>query len=157
LRTFSGTWLERLSLCAFLCGNFQEHGWKGWACVLSHIQGRSYVDINLPLVRWSRDANCKRKGVKNSLLAYRNFAMYCQDKECQHYTMFTTLKLTVKQRCGKTPLQGARNKHTKPKNLWLHKLQQCSWWWALWCPEHLERTIKKLSKKVRKCTLSWNK
>jgi hypothetical protein len=29
LRTFSGTWLERLSLCAFLCGNFQEHGWKG--------------------------------------------------------------------------------------------------------------------------------
>jgi hypothetical protein len=60
-----------------------------------------------------------------------------------HQEHYCSLCSPVKQWCGKTPTKIARNKHTKTKNLWLHKLQQCSWRWTLWYPKHVERTTKK--------------
>lgn len=49
-------------------------------------RGVRIVDTNLPLVHWSKHANSKRKGVESLLLAYHNFAIYFQKKQCQHYT-----------------------------------------------------------------------
>jgi hypothetical protein len=72
--------------CVSFAGIFRNMAGKTQPLCFLTTRGVHIVDTNLPLVHWSKHANSKWKGVENLLLAYHNFAIYFQNKECQHYT-----------------------------------------------------------------------